>query len=62
MFMIDWNCYTFSAIPDKIQKELVIITFNVIEYLKEIDKYKKDIPLNQFYYDYDKELDFFSGF
>ena len=52
------NQYTFSAIPDKIQKELVIITFNVIEYLKEIDKYKKDRPLNQFYYDHDKELDF----
>lgn len=50
--------YTFSAIPDKIQKELVIIKFNVNEYLKEIDKYKKDRPLNQFYYDYDKELDF----
>ena len=52
------NQYTFSAIPDKIQKELVIIKFNVNEYLKEIDKYKKDRPLNQFYYDYDKELDF----
>ena len=50
--------YTFSAIPDKIQKELVIIKFNVIEYLKEIDKYKKDRPINKFYYDYDKELDF----
>ena len=52
------NQYTFSAIPDKIQKELAIIKFDVIEYLKEIDKYKKDRPLNQFYYDYDKELDF----
>ena len=52
------NQYTFSAIPDKIQKELVIIKFNVNEYLKEIDKYKKDRPLNQFYYDYNKELDF----
>ena len=50
--------YTFSAIPNKIQKEFVIIKFNVNEYLKEIDKYKKDRPLNQFYYDYDKELDF----
>jgi hypothetical protein len=52
------NLYTFSAIPDKIQKELVIIKFNVNEYLKEVEKYKKDTPLNQFYYDYDKELDF----
>ena len=52
------NQYTFSAIPDKIQKELVIIKFNVNEYLKEIDKYKKDRPLNKFYYDYNKELDF----
>ena len=47
------NHYTFSAIPDKIKKELAIIKFDVDEYLKEIDKYKKDIPLNQCYYDYD---------
>lgn len=52
------NHYTFSAIPDKIQKELAIVKFNVNEYLKEIDKYQKDRPLNQFYYDYDSELDF----
>ena len=50
--------YTFSAIPDKIQKELAIVKFDIIEYVKEIDKYKKDRPLNQFYYDYNKELDF----
>jgi len=35
-----------------------MINFNVNEYLKEIDEYKKDRPLNQSYYDYDKELDF----
>ena len=52
------NQYTFSAIPEKIQKELAIVKFDVVEYVKEIDKYKKDRPLNQFYYDYDKELDF----
>ena len=52
------NQYTFSAIPDKIQKELAIVKFDVIEYVKEIDKYKEDRPLNQFYYDYNKELDF----
>ena len=52
------NQYAFSAIPDKIQKELAIVKFDVIEYVKEIDKYKKDRPLNQFYYDYNKELDF----
>jgi hypothetical protein len=52
------NHYTFSAIPDKIQKELAIVKFDVIEYVEEINKYKKDRPLNQFYYDYNKELDF----
>jgi len=52
------NRYTFSAIPDMIQKELAIVKFNVNEYLEEIDKYKKDRPLNKFYYDYNKELDF----
>ena len=50
--------YTFSAIPDKIKKELAIVKFNVNEYLGEIDKYKTDRPSNQFYYDYDKEIDF----
>ena len=52
------NRYTFSAIPDKIKKELAIVKFDVIDYVKEIEKYKKDRPLNQYYYDYDKELDF----
>jgi hypothetical protein len=52
------NCYVFTAIPDKIKKELAIVKFDVNEYLKEIDKYKKDRPSNQIYYDYDKELDF----
>ena len=50
--------YTFLSIPDKIKKELAIVKFNVDEYLKEIEKYKKDRPLNQYYYHYDKELDF----
>jgi hypothetical protein len=52
------NRYSFLAIPDKIKKELAIVKFNVNEYLKEIDEYKKDRPLNQYYYDYDKEQDF----
>lgn len=52
------NHYTFSAIPDKIKKELAIVKFDVNEYLKEIDAYKKNRPLNQCYYDYDLELDF----
>jgi hypothetical protein len=52
------NRYTFLAIPDKIKKELAIVKFNVNEYLKQIDEYKKDRPLNQYYYDYDKEQDF----
>lgn len=50
--------YSFSAIPDKIKKELAIVKFDIDKYLQEIDKYKKDRPLNQYYYDYNKELDF----
>ena len=52
------NRYAFSAIPDKIKKELSNIKFDVIEYVKEIDKYKEDRPVNQYYYDYYNELDF----
>jgi hypothetical protein len=52
------NRYVFSAIPDKIKKELAIVTFDVYKYLKDIDRYKKDRPLTQYYYDYDLELDF----
>jgi hypothetical protein len=52
------NRYTFSAIPDKIKKELAVIKFDVDEYVKEIEKYKKVRPSNQYYYDYDLELDF----
>ncbi|MGI9010635.1 MAG: hypothetical protein ACR2F1_05560 [Nitrososphaeraceae archaeon] len=50
--------YTFSSIPDKIKKELAIVKFDVNEYKKKIDEYKQDRPSNQFYYDYDLELDF----
>jgi hypothetical protein len=52
------NRYTFSAIPDKIKKELAVIKFDLDEYVKEIEKYKNNRPSNQFYYDYDIELDF----
>ena len=52
------NRYAFTALPDKIKKELAIMKFDVDDYLEDIDKYKKDRPANQFYYDYDKELDF----
>jgi hypothetical protein len=52
------NHYAFSAIPDKIKKELAIIKFDVDEYKKKINKYKQDRPPNQYYYDYDLELDF----
>ena len=56
--IIDINTrYPFSAIPDIIKKELAIVIFDVEEYLKKIEKYKKDRPLNQCYYDYDLELD-----
>ena len=50
--------YTFSAIPDKIKKELAIIKFDIEEYKKEIDKYRTNRSLNQRYYDYELELDF----
>ena len=52
------NRYTFSAIPDKIKKELANVKFNVDEYKKKINKYKQDRRPNQCYYDYDLELDF----
>jgi hypothetical protein len=52
------NGYTLSAIPDKIEKELAVIKFDLDEYVKEIEKCKKDRHSNQFYYDYDLELDF----
>jgi hypothetical protein len=52
------NRYAFSALPDTIKKELAIVELNVNGYLKKIDKYKQERPLNQFYYDYDLELDF----
>ena len=52
------NRYSFSAIPDKIKKELANVKFNVDEYKKKINKYKQDRPSNQCYYDYKLELDF----
>ena len=52
------NPYLFSAISDKIKKELASVKFDIEEYLKKIDKYKKDRPQNQYHYDYDLELDF----
>jgi hypothetical protein len=52
------NRYSFSAIPDKIKKELAIVKFNVDEYKKKINKYKEDRRSNQCYYDYKLELDF----
>ena len=50
--------YTFSSIPDKIKKELEIVKFDLDKYKNEIEKYRKDRPSNQHYYDYDLELDF----
>jgi len=50
--------YSFLAIPDKIKKELAVIKIDLDEYVKEIVKYKNNRPYNQFYYDYDLELDF----
>ena len=50
--------YTFSAIPDKIKKELVIIKFDIEQYKNEIEKYRKNRSPNQRYYDYELELDF----
>jgi hypothetical protein len=52
------NRYAFSAIPNKIKKELAIVKFDIEDYKKEIDKYREGRPINQRYYDYDLELDF----
>ncbi len=52
------NRYTFSAIQDNIKKELATVKFDVKNYTKDIDKYGKNRPLNQCYYNYDLELDF----
>ncbi len=52
------NRYAFSATPDKIKKELAIVKFDLDKYKEEIEKYRKDRPSNQRYYDYDLELDF----
>jgi hypothetical protein len=52
------NRYAFSAMPNKIKKELAIVKFDIEEYKKEIDKYREGRPINQRYYDYDLELDF----
>ena len=52
------NRYTFSAIPDKIKKELATVKFDVEEYKIKIDEYKKNRPLNERYYNYELELDF----
>ena len=52
------NHYTFSAIPNKIKKELAVIKFDVGKYKEEIEKNRKDRYPNQFYYDYKQELDF----
>ena len=59
MTLQDIKCrYTFSAIPDKIKKELVVIKLDIEEYKKEIDKYRTNRSPNQRYYDYELELDF----
>jgi hypothetical protein len=52
------NRYSFSAISDKIKKELAIVKFSVDEYKKKINGYKQARPSNQCYYDYELELDF----
>ena len=52
------NRYAFSAIQNKIKKELAVIKFDIEEYKKEIDKYRVGRPINQRYYDYDLELDY----
>jgi hypothetical protein len=52
------NRYAFSAIPDKIKKELANVKFDIEKYREKISKLRKDRPDNQHYYDYELELDF----
>ena len=52
------NRYLFSAIPDKIKKDLAAVKFDLEKYQKDIDNCGKNRPPNHCYYDYDLELDF----
>ena len=52
------NRYTSASIPDKIKKELATVKFDVEEYKIKIDKYKKNRPLNECYYNYDHGIRF----
>jgi hypothetical protein len=49
--------YTISAIPERIKKDLAIVKFNIIDYLKEIEKWKQNRDPKHFYYDYELDLD-----
>lgn len=49
--------YTISAIPERIKKDLAIVKFNIIEYLKEIEKWKQNRDPKHYYYDYELDLD-----
>jgi len=50
--------YTISAMSEKIKKDLVLVKFDVKEYLDRLKKYKVNRSPYQNYYDYDLELDF----
>jgi hypothetical protein len=49
--------YTFSAIPERIKKDLAIVRLNIDEYLQKIDKCKTNRDPRTYYYDYELELD-----
>lgn len=52
------NRYTRSALTDRIKKILAITKLIIEEYIKNIEKHKKNREPNRCYYDYDLELDF----
>ncbi len=50
--------YSFAAIPEYIKKELATVKLDVNNYIEQIKKHKPNRLPNQYYYDYDLELDF----
>lgn len=56
--LITQSRYTRSALTDRIKRILATTKLNIEEYIKEIEKHKKNRDPKKYYYDYDLELDF----
>ncbi|MGD1838334.1 MAG: hypothetical protein ACPKPY_09810 [Nitrososphaeraceae archaeon] len=54
----DFPIFTESSLIERIKQELSIIPLNKEKYLEKVREQKKNRPSNQYYYDYDLELDF----